>query len=145
MKTKDAIEHFKWRYTKSGMNVSEKDITSLNTIIIALNEVEQHKLNDNLNFCKLFIYSFKKMCLTNAINNNYEFVDIKMIHDKLQGVLRMDANSHIDSLHKELKGIEIQRLINNNKLNTESILNLSTKKDVNTSIRSMLSEFIDNN
>ena len=145
MNLKDAITHLKWRFTKSNIKASKNDITALNTLITLLNQEQEQTLNDNLNFCKLFIYCFKKMCLTNAINNDYKEIDLNIIYSKLKDVLEMDAKSHVNSLHKELEGIEIQRLIDNNELNNKTLLNTVKLKEVNTAMRGMLSEFIDNN
>ena len=51
----NAINHFKWKFTQSNSKASNKDKSSLNTIIKALNEQSNTKLSDNLIFCKLFL------------------------------------------------------------------------------------------
>ena len=78
MKIEEAINHFKWKFTQSNTKVSKKDKSSLNTIIRALNEQSDNKLNDNLNFCKLLMFTFRELCLQNAIKNNYEFYRIRV-------------------------------------------------------------------
>lgn len=143
MKTLDAIEHFKWRFTKSGMNVSKKDISSLNTLIIALNEALDVNNSDNQHFYKLFIYFFRNMILTNAINNNYKEVDLKIIVEKLRSVLNIDINSHIEMLHNELTSIEIQNLIDKENLTAKTISELPTKDQTNKNIRKLLMQFKD--
>ena len=143
MKTEQAISYFKWRFTKSNINTSKKDLEALNVIITALNSEIDYKINSNLNFCKLFIYSFKKMVLTNAMSNNYKQINYLSIYSKFEEILNMDADSHIDSLLDEFKGIEIQNLINRKELTADNILKLPTKKQVNSNMRKMLSDYIE--
>lgn len=145
MKTEDAISHLRWKFTQSNSKASKKDKESLNAIINTLNKQDATILNDNVNLCKLLIYSFKKMVLTNAINNNYKQVDYVNIYSKLKDIFMMNAKSHIDSLHSELEGIEMQCLIDNKNLTGETIKQLTTKKEVDRNIRKMLKEFINYN
>ena len=145
MKIESAIEHFKWKFTQSNTKVSKKDKESLNAIIKALNNQSDTKLSDNLNFCKLLMYSFKDMIIKNAIQNDYKTIDIEIIYNRLRDALKLDAKEHIEELYKDLKQIEIQSLINQNKLNTNTLSNLITKKEVELKSRRMLSEFIKNN
>ncbi len=91
----NAINHFKWKFTQSNSKASNKDKSSLNTIIKALNEQTEHKVNDNLNFCKLFLYSFKQMALKSAIDNNYKTIDFEIIYNHLRNALRLDAKEPI--------------------------------------------------
>jgi hypothetical protein len=141
----NAINHFKWKFTQSNSKASNKDKTSLNVIINALNEQSNAKLSDNLNFCKLFVFTFNQMVLKNSIKNNYEFIEFELIYNKLKDALKLDASEHIEELYKELKQIQIQNLINQNKLTNVALNNLTTKKDVELKTRRMLSEFIKNN
>ena len=145
MKTKDAINHFKWKFTQSNTNVSKRDKQALNSIIIALNKQESYILNDNINLCKLLMYTFKKMVLTNAIHNNYKEVNIHLIHNRLRDIFLMDASAHLDSVTNEIQQIEMQGLIDNNNLNTKTMLNLTNKDDIKKATRGMISEFIYNN
>ncbi len=145
MRIESAIEHFKWKFTQSNTKVSKKDKESLNAIIKALNNQSDAKLSDNLNFCKLLMYSFKDMVIKNSIRNEYKTIDLEIIYNRLRDALKLDASEHIEELYKELKQIEIQSLINQNKLNTNTIKNLTTKKEVELKSRRMLSEFIKNN
>jgi len=145
MKIETAIEHFKWKFTQSNTKVSKKDKESLNAIIKALNNQSDTKLSDNLNFCKLLMYSFKDMVIKNSIRNEYKTIDLEIIYNRLRDALMLDASEHIEELYKELRQIEIQSLINQNKLNTNTIKNLTTKKEVELKSRRMLSEFIKNN
>lgn len=145
MKIETAIEHFKWKFTQSNTKVSKKDKESLNAIIKALNNQSDAKLSDNLNFCKLLMYSFKDMVIKNSIKNEYKTIDLEIIYNRLRDALMLDASEHIEELYKELRQIEIQSLINQNKLNTNTIKNLTTKKEVELKSRRMLSEFIKNN
>ena len=145
MKIESAIEHFKWKFTQSNTKVSKKDKESLNAIIKALNNQSDTKLSDNLNFCKLLMYSFKNMIIKNAIQNDYKSIDLEIIYNRLRDALKLDAKEHIEELHKELKQIEIQSLINQNRLNTNTLKDLTTKKEVELKSRRMLSEFIKNN
>ena len=145
MKIESAIEHFKWKFTQSNTKVSKKDKESLNAIIKALNSQSDTKLSDNLNFCKLLMYSFKDMIIKNAIQNDYKSIDLEIIYNRLRDALKLDAKEHIEELHKELKQIEIQSLINQNRLNTNTLKDLTTKKEVELKSRRMLSEFIKNN
>ena len=141
----NAINHFKWKFTQSNIKASNKDKTSLNVIINALNEQSNAKLSDNLNFCKLFVFTFNQMVLKNSIKNNYEFIEFELIYNKLKDALKLDASEHIEELYKELKQIQIQSLINQNKLTNVALNNLTTKKDVELKTRRMLNEFIKNN
>lgn len=141
----NAINHFKWKFTQSNSKASNKDKTSLNVIINALNEQSNAKLSDNLNFCKLFVFTFNQMVLKNSIKNNYEFIEFELIYNKLKDALKLDASEHIEELYKELKQIQIQNLINQNKLTNVALNNLTTKKDVELKTRRMLNEFIKNN
>ena len=141
----NAINHFKWKFTQSNSKASNKDKTSLNVIINALNEQSNTKLSDNLNFCKLFVFTFNQMVLKNSIKNNYEFIEFELIYNKLKDALKLDASEHIEELYKELKQIQIQGLINKNKLTNVALNNLTTKKDVELKTRRMLNEFIKNN
>jgi len=141
----NAINHFKWKFTQSNIKASNKDKTSLNVIINALNEQSNAKLSDNLNFCKLFVFTFNQMVLKNSIKNNYEFIEFELIYNKLKDALKLDASEHIEELYKELKQIQIQSLINKNKLTNVALNNLTTKKDVELKTRRMLNEFIKNN
>ena len=141
----NAINHFKWKFTQSNSKASNKDKTSLNVIINALNEQSNAKLSDNLNFCKLFVFTFNQMVLKNSIKNNYEFIEFELIYNKLKDALKLDASEHIEELYKELKQIQIQNLINKNKLTNVALNNLTTKKDVEIKTRRMLNEFIKNN
>jgi len=141
----NAINHFKWKFTQSNSKASNKDKTSLNVIINALNEQSNAKLSDNLNFCKLFVFTFNQMVLKNSIKNNYEFIEFELIYNKLKDALKLDASEHIEELYKELKQIQIQNLINKNKLTNVALNNLTTKKDVELKTRRMLNEFIKNN
>lgn len=141
----NAINHFKWKFTQSNIKASNKDKTSLNVIINALNEQSNAKLSDNLNFCKLFVFTFNQMVIKNSIKNNYEFIEFELIYNKLKDALKLDASEHIEELYKELKQIQIQGLINKNKLNNVALNNLTTKKDVELKTRRMLNEFIKNN
>jgi len=141
----NAINHFKWKFTQSNSKASNKDKTSLNVIINALNEQSNTKLSDNLNFCKLFVFTFNQMVLKNSIKNNYEFIEFELIYNKLKDALKLDASEHIEELYKELKQIQIQSLINQNKLTNVALNNLITKKDVELKTRRMLNEFIKNN
>jgi len=141
----NAINHFKWKFTQSNSKASNKDKTSLNVIINALNEQSNAKLSDNLNFCKLFVFTFNQMVLKNSIKNNYEFIEFELIYNKLKDALKLDASEHIEELYKELKQIQIQSLINQNKLTNVALNNLITKKDVELKTRRMLNEFIKNN
>ena len=141
----NAINHFKWKFTQSNSKASNKDKTSLNVIINALNEQSNTKLSDNLNFCKLFVFTFNQMVLKNSIKNNYEFIEFELIYNKLKDALKLDASEHIEELYKELKQIQIQNLINQNKLTNVALNNLTTKKDVELKTRRMLNEFIKNN
>lgn len=143
MTENEALKYLKWRFTKSNIRASKKDLSALNTVISGLNSELDYKINSNINFCKLFIYSFKKMVLTNAINNNYKSIDYLSIYSKLQEILNTDPKSHIESLNSELKGIEIQHLINTNNLNAETISSLSTEQETNNKIRKTLSQFLD--
>ncbi len=102
MKIEDAINHFKWKFTQSNSKASNKDKSSLNAIIRALNEQSNSKVNDNLNFCKLLMYNFRDMCIKNAVKNNYEFIEYDLIYSKLREALSLDANSHIEETFKEL-------------------------------------------
>ena len=63
MKTEDAINHLKWKFTQSNSKASDKDKHSLNAIISALNKRDNMQLTDNINLCKLLMYTFKDMCL----------------------------------------------------------------------------------
>ena len=141
----NAINHFKWKFTQSNSKASNKDKSSLNTIIKALNEQSNTKLSDNLIFCKLFLYSFKEMALKSAIQNNYKTIDYEIIYNRLRDVLKLDAKEHIKELYLELNQIEMQSLILQNKLNEDSIKQLITKKEVELKSRRMLNEFINNN
>ena len=141
----NAINHFKWKFTQSNSKASNKDKTSLNVIINALNEQSNTKLSDNLNFCKLFVFTFNQMVLKNSIKNNYEFIEFELIYNKLKDALKLDTSEHIEELYKELKQIQIQNLINKNKLTNVALNNLTTKKDVELKTRRMLNEFIKNN
>ena len=141
----NAINHFKWKFTQSNSKASNKDKTSLNVIINALNEQSNAKLSDNLNFCKLFVFTFNQMVIKNSIKNNYEFIEFELIYNKLKDALKLDASEHIEELYKELKQIQIQNLINQNKLTNVALNNLTTKKDVELKTRRMLNEFIKNN
>ena len=141
----NAINHFKWKFTQSNSKASNKDKSSLNTIIKALNEQTEHKVNDNLNFCKLFLYSFKQMALKSAIDNNYKTIDFEIIYNRLRDALRLDAKEHIKELYTELNQIEIQSLILQNKLNHKSITSLTSQKEIELKTRRMLNEFIKNN
>ena len=141
----NAINHFKWKFTQSNSKASNKDKTSLNVIINALNEQSNAKLSDNLNFCKLFVFTFNQMVIKNSIKNNYEFIEFELIYNKLKDALKLDASEHIEELYKELKQIQIQGLINKNKLTNVALNNLTTKKDVELKTRRMLNEFIKNN
>ena len=141
----NAINHFKWKFTQSNSKASNKDKTSLNVIINALNEQSNAKLSDNLNFCKLFVFTFNQMVIKNSIKNKYEFIEFELIYNKLKDALKLDASEHIEELYKELKQIQIQNLINKNKLTNVALNNLTTKKDVELKTRRMLNEFIKNN
>ena len=145
MKIEEAINHFKWKFTQSNTKVSKKDKSSLNTIIRALNEQSDNKLNDNLNFCKLLMFTFRELCLQNAIKNNYEFIEYELIYSKLKDSLKLDANSHIEETFKEIQQIQIQGLINKNSLTLSKMQKLTTKKEINLVMRRMLNEFIKNN
>jgi len=141
----NAINHFKWKFTQSNSKASNKDKISLYVIINALNEQSNTKLSDNLNFCKLFVFTFNQMVIKNSIKNNYEFIEFELIYNKLKDALKLDASEHIEELYKELKQIQIQNLINQNKLTNVALNNLTTKKDVELKTRRMLNEFIKNN
>jgi hypothetical protein len=141
----NSINYFKWKFTQSNSKASNKDKTSLNVIINALNEQSNAKLSDNLNFCKLFVFTFNQMVIKNSIKNNYEFIEFELIYNKLKDALKLDASEHIEELYKELKQIQIQSLINQNKLTNVALNNLTTKKDVELKTRRMLNEFIKNN
>ena len=141
----NAINHFKWKFTQSNSKASNKDKTSLNVIINALNKQSNAKLSDNLNFCKLFVFTFNQMVIKNSIKNKYEFIEFELIYNKLKDALKLDASEHIEELYKELKQIQIQNLINKNKLTNVALNNLTTKKDVELKTRRMLNEFIKNN
>ena len=161
MKTEDAINHLKWKFTQSSSKASEKDKRSLNAIILALNKQNNTQLTDNINLCKLLMYTFKKMCLDSATRNmkrievgmtqkeieslKYEDVNFKYIFNQLSDVFRMDAKSHLDSLSIELSHIKLQRLIDNNCLTPKTLLALTSKEDIKKATRRMLSEFIKNN
>ena len=145
MKLEDAINHFKWKFTQSNSKASNKDKSSLNAIIRALNEQSESKVNDNLNFCKLLMYNFREMCIKNAVKNNYEFIEYDLIYSKLREALSLDANSHIEETFKEIQQIQIQGLINQNALTLSKMQNLTTKKEINLVMRRMLNEFIKNN
>mgnify|MGYP003645793049 CR=1 FL=1 len=141
----NAINHFKWKFTQSNSKASNKDKSSLNTIIKTLNEQSEDKVNDNLNFCKLFLYSFKQMALKSAIDNNYKTIDFEIIYNRLRDALRLDAKEHIKELYTELNQIEIQSLILQNKLNHKTIASLTSQKEIEMKTRRMLNEFIKNN
>ncbi len=145
MKIEEAINHFKWKFTQSNSKASNKDKSSLNAIIRALNEQSESKVNDNLNFCKLLMYNFREMCIKNAIQNNYEFIEYELIYSRLKDALKLDANYHIEETFKEIQQIQIQGLINQNALTLSKMQKLTTKKEINLVIRRMLNEFIKNN
>ncbi len=145
MKIEEAINHFKWKFTQSNSKASNKDKSSLNAIIRALNEQSENKVNDNLNFCKLLMYNFREMCIKNAIQNNYEFIEYELIYSRLKDALKLDANSHIEEIFKEIQQIQIQGLINKNALTLSKMQKLTTQKEINLVMRRMLNEFIKNN
>ena len=145
MKIEEAINHFKWKFTQSNSKASNKDKSSLNAIIRALNEQSEHKVNDNLNFCKLLMWNFREMCIKNAVKNNYEFIEYELIYSKLKDALKLDANSHIEETFKEIQQIQIQGLINQNALTLSKMQKLTTQKEINLVMRRMLNEFIKNN
>ena len=145
MDIKQAIEHLRRKFTKSGMKVSKKDLESLNAIISSLNKQEGVILNDNLSLCKLLIHTFKEECKRSSMGNDYKQIDYRIIYSRLRDVFKMDAKSHVDSLYSELYGIQIQQLIDNNKLNKEMMSKLIKKEDVNKNIRNLCSEFISAN
>ena len=145
MKIEEAINHFKWKFTQSNSKASNKDKSSLNAIIRALNEQSEHKVNDNLNFCKLLMWNFREMCIKNAVKNNYEFIEYDLIYAKLKDALKLDANSHIEETFKEIQQIQIQGLINQNALTLSKMQKLTTQKEINLVMRRMLNEFIKNN
>ena len=158
MKTEDAINHLIWKFTKNG---SKKDKESLNVIIEMMNKQDDNLITDNLNFCKLFIYCFKSMCIRSATRSmpefkigmtekefktfKYESIDYRSIYSRLRGIMMVDADSHVDSLLSELQGIEMQMLVNNNNLTAKTIMQLTTKEEVGSKMRKMLKEFIINN
>ncbi len=144
MKIEDAINHFKWKFTQSNSKASNKDKSSLNAIIRALNEQSESKVNDNLNFCKLLMYNFREMCIKNAVKNNYEFIEYELIYSRLKDALKLDANCHIEETFKEIQQIQIQGLINQNALTLSKMQKLTTKKEINLVMRRMLNEFIKN-
>lgn len=145
MKIDLALSHLSWKFTQSNSKASRKDKEALNTLIIALNEQEKTILNDNVNLCKLLIHTFKKECLQSAMLNKYKCIDYRIIYDRLRDVFKLDAKEHIKSLGSELKGIEMQCLIDNNNLTKETMSKLITDKEVNSNIRKLCSEFIRNN
>jgi hypothetical protein len=145
MKIEEAINHFKWKFTQSNSKASNKDKSALNTIIRALNEQSEHKVNDNLNFCKLLMWNFRDMCIKNAIKNNYEFIEYDLIYSKLKDAMKLDADQHIEETFKEIQQIQIQGLINRNALTLSRMKQLTTKKEINLVLRRMLNEFIKNN
>ena len=161
MNATEAIEHLTWKFTNSNSKASKKDKQALNAIISSLKQQNNVVLNNNLNLCKLLIHTFKVMCLREATRNvpqfkvgmtekefksfKYDNIDYLIIYSRLRDVFKMDAKSHINSLHSELKGLEIQRLIDSNKLTIDTMRGLITDKEVNINVRKMCSEFIDNN
>ena len=145
MNATEAIEHLTWKFTNSNSKASKKDKQALNAIISNLKQQNNVVLNNNLNLCKLLIHTFKQECLRSAMSNNYSQIDYLIIYSRLRDVFKMDAKSHVNSLHSELKGLEIQRLIDSDNLTIGTMKDLITDKEVNINVRKMCREFIDSN
>lgn len=144
MKKEEAIKHLKWRFTESGINASKKDIESINSLILDLKKDEQETLNNDILFCKLFLWSFKNEIIRSAEANKYAYVDYFLILDKYKSILNIDAKSHLSSLEDEIKSIDMQVLINKDNLNTATLIALNNKK-TSKLIRETLLQFIKNN
>ena len=140
---KSKLEYLKWRLTQSSINPSKKDLIALNDLIIALNEKSQTKRDDNNQIIKFMIHYFDCFLSQSLKNNKTQFLDFKKANQEMEEVLKMDVNSHLEKLKRNIVNYQVEIMISKGELTPENLSKVSTQKQVDKAIFSTIDELID--